>query len=210
MANQAAQTAYGPMVVVAVEQFFPPEQRLVHDALAFQFLPPGVRLIVKLTRWNPVRKWLFEVSERQARGVWAGVLCRKRYIDDKLAAALQTGMDARVVLGAGLDTHVCRLHPPLTVFEVDLPENSAYKKARLQQFYGRVPGHIHLAPLDFDSGDLSGALASQGYHSESKSFFIWEAVTQYLSEAGVRKTFDFLANAGAGSQLVFTYVRKDF
>jgi O-methyltransferase involved in polyketide biosynthesis len=36
------------------------------------------------------------------------------------------------------------------------------------------------------------------------------AVTQYLTEAGVRKTFDFLGTAAPGSRLVFTYVRKDF
>jgi O-methyltransferase involved in polyketide biosynthesis len=39
---------------------------------------------------------------------------------------------------------------------------------------------------------------------------VWEAVTLYLTETGVRETFEFLASAQPGSQLVFTYLRKDF
>ena len=39
----AAQTAFGPMVIAAVEQFEPAEQRIVTDPLAVRFLPPGSR-----------------------------------------------------------------------------------------------------------------------------------------------------------------------
>lgn len=39
---------------------------------------------------------------------------------------------------------------------------------------------------------------------------MWEAVTQYLTEQGVRATFDRLAKAARGSRLAFTYVRKGF
>jgi methyltransferase (TIGR00027 family) len=96
------------------------------------------------------------------------------------------------------------------VFEVDLPENIAYKRTILDKTLGGVPAHITLAPLDFDSQDLASGLASLGYPAGTKSFFIWEAVTQYLSEDGVRKTMIFLAQAKAGSRLVFTYICKDF
>jgi methyltransferase (TIGR00027 family) len=65
-------------------------------------------------------------------------------------------------------------------------------------------------PLDFDSQDLESGLASQGYQTEYKSLFIWEAVTQYLNEEGIRKTMNFLSKAGRGSRLVFTYIREDF
>ena len=212
VANQAAQTAYGPMTVVAVEQYYPERQRLVDDGLALQFLPPGLRVLVKLTRWAPVRALMLKASDRRAQGVWGGVLCRKRYIDDKLHEALREGIQAIVILGAGLDTRAYRLAPLRTVpvFEVDLPENVERKTARLRQLYGSVPAHVALVPVDFESQDVAGALASHGYRTEHKSLFIWEAVTQYLDENGVRKTFSFLAQAQAGSRLVFTYVRKDF
>lgn len=53
-------------------------------------------------------------------------------------------------------------------------------------------------------------MKSHGYSTYKKTFFIWEGVTQYLTEEGIRATFDFLAKAAPGSRLAFTYVLKDF
>ena len=64
--------------------------------------------------------------------------------------------------------------------------------------------------MNFDREDLSALLESHGFSPREPTFFIWEAVTQYLTESGVRSTFDFLAAAGLGSRMVFTYIRKDF
>jgi hypothetical protein len=64
-----------------------------------------------------------------------------------------------------------------------------------------------LVPIDVETQDLAD-LANHGYRPERPTFFVWEAVTQYLTEAGVRKTFDFLATAAPGSHLVFTYVAQ--
>ena len=63
---------------------------------------------------------------------------------------------------------------------------------------------------DFDRDNLDELLASLGYSANLKTFFVWEAVSQYLTEAGVRATFDFFSHAPGGSQLAFTYVRRDF
>jgi len=200
------------MSIVAVEQYYPEGQRLVQDELALQFLPLGLKSLAKLTRWPPARALMFNISEKRARGVWGGVLCRKRYIDEKVLEALSAGINAIVILGAGLDTRAYRLAllAGILVFEVDLPENIEYKRAKLQQLYGRVPTYVTLVPVDFDGQELESALASQGYTTEQRSFFVWEAVTQYLTERGVRKTFSFLAKAKAGSRMVFTYIRQDF
>ena len=40
--------------------------------------------------------------------------------------------------------------------------------------------------------------------------FVLEAVTQYLTDDGIASTFDFLAQAPAGSRLLFTYVKRSF
>ncbi|MFD2351003.1 class I SAM-dependent methyltransferase [Nonomuraea ferruginea] len=48
------------------------------------------------------------VRPARAGGVWGGVLCRKRYADDKVAEAFGAGIEQLVVLGAGLDTRACR------------------------------------------------------------------------------------------------------
>jgi methyltransferase (TIGR00027 family) len=212
MANQAAQTAFGPMSVVAVEQNYPEDQRLVQDDLAYQFLPASLKALVTLTRWPPARALMFSLSERRASGIWGGVLCRKRYLDEKVLEAISAGITTVVILGAGLDTRAYRLAPltDIHVFEADLPENIAYKRARLQQLYGGVPAHVSLVPIDFDHEDLESALVSQGYQTGQRCLFVWEAVTQYLTEGGVRKTLCFLAKAEVGSRMAFTYIRQDF
>jgi methyltransferase (TIGR00027 family) len=212
MENRSAKTALGPMVIVAVEQNFPQGNRLIRDDVAYRFLPLGIRSLAKLTRFSPIRGLLIWSSERRARGVWGGIACRKRYIDDRLIEALGSEIDAVVNLEAGLDTLAYR--PPalstLSVFEVDPPENISHKRHVLHQVYGRIPDHVTLVPLDFEHQDLERVLTSHGYQIQQKSFFIWEAVTQYLTERGVRKVFSFLAKANPGSKFVFTYIRKDF
>lgn len=211
MANPAAGTAYGPMVVTAIEQSYPPDRRVIDDKLAARFLPSAVQVFLAATRLPSVRKLFFRFSESRGRGVWAGVLCRKRYIDDKLSEAVCTGIQVVVNLGAGLDTRAYRALLPegIPVFEVDLPENIAYKRRKLIEVFDRIPDCAVLLPLDFDHEDLGSRLEAQGFPAGCRAFYIWEAVTQYLSEEGVRKTMGFLSKAGRGSRLVFTYIRKD-
>ena len=79
-----------------------------------------------------------------------------------------------------------------------------------QTVLGEVPVHVTLVGLDFDREDLAAALAVHGYLGDRQTFFIWEAVIQYLTEVGIRKTLDFLAKAACGSRLAFTYACKDF
>lgn len=210
MGSQAAQTALGPMVIVAVDRN--DEAPLTDDALAYRLLPAGMRLGVTVTRWSPLRRAMIRATERKLPGMWASFLCRKRYIDDSLHDAARSGLDAVVSLGAGLDTRAYRL-PALAetpVYEIDLPGNIERKRALLARLYGEVPEHVTLVPVDFETQNLQDVLAAYGYWRDHKTFFVWEAVTQYLTEEGVRRTFDFLAGARAGSSLVFTYIRKDF
>jgi O-methyltransferase involved in polyketide biosynthesis len=70
----------------------------------------------------------------------------------------------------------------------------------------RLPELSGLPPREVDQREL----AAQGYSGTKPTFFVCEAVTQYLTEQGVRTTFGWLANAAKGSRLAFTYVRKGF
>jgi methyltransferase (TIGR00027 family) len=211
MTQAAAKTGSGPTVTVAIEQHFPEGQRIIEDKLAYSILPFSMRAIVSLTRPAFVRDWMVGASEKSAPGIWGGLLCRKRYIDEKLIETAGQ-IEAVVNLGAGFDTRAYRL-PALAdipVWEVDQPENIQPKQAQLRKLFGEVPSHVKLVPIDFDHETLDTVLATHGYPADQQTFFIWEAVTQYLTEAGVRKTFDFLARAARGSRLAFTYVRQDF
>jgi methyltransferase (TIGR00027 family) len=209
--SPAAQTAFGPMVQVAIEQYEAPERRLVSDDLALAMLAAGQRAIVRAMRWPLLRRLTISAGERAVPGSWSLIACRKRYIDDKLDEALPN-IDSVVVLGAGLDTRAYRLarRADIPVFEVDLPVNIARKKAAVQRAIGVQPASVHLVPLDFERDELIGALTEHGYKPDVRTFFIWEGVTQYLTEDAVRATLVALKASPAGSRLVFTYIRKDF
>ncbi|MDX3192270.1 SAM-dependent methyltransferase [Streptomyces sp. MN03-5084-2B] len=210
MAQGADQTAFGPMIIVAADQHENPP--LIVDEVARRTLPGAARLAAAATAWRPVRRALFTATEKKMPGLWASMLCRKRFIDDKLLAAVETGIEAVVILGAGFDTRACRLPAlrGLPVFEVDLPANTTRKEAALRKAFGRVPDGITLVGVDFETQDLADELGKHGHRTARRTFFIWEAVTQYLTEAGVRRTLDVLSAAPAGSGLAFTYLRQDF
>ena len=212
MARKAAETASGPAVVVAVEQHFPEGTRLIDDDLAGRILPAGMRFWVWLTRISWIRDWMLGMSEKKAPGVWAIFPSRKRYIEEKVAEAVVDQTQAVVNLGAGFDTLAYRLDAlaDVPVWEIDQPVNIEAKRSGLEKVLGEVPAHVTLVSIDFDSEDLAATLASHGYALDKKTFFILEAVTQYLTETGIQTTFDFLSKAPAGSRLAFTYVRKDF
>jgi methyltransferase (TIGR00027 family) len=209
--NPAAKTAFGPIVLAAIEQQETPDHRLVDDDLAASFLPKPLRAVVRATRFGPVRRAVIAASERSGPGLWANLSCRKSYIDDNLAESLPD-VGAVVILGAGLDTRPYRLARlgDVPVFEVDLPVNIARKRAIVSRVIGAVPASVQLVSVDFGRGDLMATLASYGYRAEVPTFFIWEGVTQYLTADAVAATFDQLALAASGSRLNFTYVRRDF
>lgn len=212
MARKAAKTGPGPTIIAALEQQFPEKQRIINDALAYSILPFGMRtsvwLTMRLFSANFTVKWM----EKRMPGMWSGFLCRKRYIDDKVTQDSENQTEVVVNLGAGFDTRAYRL-PALSrvpVWEVDQPDNISSKRSRLQEILDKMPTQVTLVPIDFDQQELGPVLAAHGYPADTKTFFIWEAVTQYLTKAGIRATFDFLAGAPAGSRLAFTYIRKDF
>jgi methyltransferase (TIGR00027 family) len=199
-------------MILALEQDFSEKERILRDDLAYRILPLSMRIRTWLGLRLMSRNSLVKRVEKMMPGLWGVFLCRKRYIDAKVTEAADGQVEAVVNLGAGFDTRAYRL-PALVevpVWEVDQPENLDAKRSRLRRVLEEVPAHVTLVPIDFDRQELGTALAAHGYPADTKTFFIWEGVTQYLTEAGIRTTLDFFANAPAGSRLAFTYVRKDF
>ena len=152
------------MVQAAIEQYEPPERRLVSDDLALSILPARHRALVRAMRWPLLRRLTIAAGERAVRGSWSLITCRKRYIDDKLDATLDD-IDSVVILGSGMDTRAYRLahRSDIPVFEVDLPVNIERKRAAVRRAIGGVPASVHLVPLDFERDDLIGALTENGY-----------------------------------------------
>lgn len=211
MSDAAAKTAIMPVALVAAEQYLPTSQRVIDDPLALRMLPWGARVFVRCLRPGFARQWIIGASERSNPGIWGGLLCRKRHIDEALLAALDD-IEAVVSLGAGFDTRCVRLPgvARLPVWEVDQPGNVALKAEGLCRALGAVPANVSFVAIDFDRESLGAALLRQGLTNGHRTFYIWEAVSQYLSESGACATFAFLSGAASGSRLAFTYVRREF
>jgi methyltransferase (TIGR00027 family) len=139
------------------------------------------------------------------------VAVRTRYIDDVLGDALRAGMDQVVILGAGFDCRAYRIPgvDSARVFEVDHPVTQARKKAVLARHLGALPAHVSLVPIDFTAHSLAAVMPGAGYRDATRTLFICEGVTHYLSASDVDALFEFVARSAAGgSRMVFTYIHR--
>ena len=211
MSKAAANTGRQPTALVAMEQRFPAGQRILFDDCAEKMISGPMGLLISSMKWQGVRNWMVAQSEKAIPGSWAGILCRKRYIDDQLLA-YACDMQAVVNLGAGFDTRALRLKElrDIPVWELDQKEIIAAKQARLKKLYSELPRNLLLAPVNFDHETAEAALCKSGYRFELTTFFILEAVTQYLTPDGLAGLFSTLSRAKAGSMLAFTYITGDF
>ena len=164
MSRAAAKTALSPTAMVALEQNFPQSQRIISDDLAHSILPLGARVFLRLLRFDWARNWLLRVAEKTSPGIYGGMLCRKRYIDEKLLESSDQ-IKAVVNLGAGFDTRLYRL-PALShipAWEVDQTVNIDSKRSALRRLFGTLPCPVTLVPIDFDRAKLGAALVASGF-----------------------------------------------
>ena len=140
------------------------------------------------------------------------VNARTKHIDKLLQEAAENGATQVVILGAGFDSRAYRFgkdYPKLTFIEVDHPTTSAYKQTLVKKIIGRTPSNVVFAPIDFNTQKLADVLTKVGYDPKQITFFIWEGVTFYITEAGVDQTLQFIATHPAqGSAVVFDYLLK--
>jgi methyltransferase (TIGR00027 family) len=208
MAKQTvSRTALGAAICRLIEQYQPTETRLFVDPVVHDLVGAPVRALMQIAF---MRDLTLKQMDAITAGIYGAQVCRTRYIDEAVEAALAEGVGQLVILGAGYDTRPYRL-PALeqvNVFEVDLPTVQADKKKKVQQHLGHPSAQVVFVPVDFDTQTLETALAGSTFDSARPAVFVWEGVTQYLSEAAVRQTLGFVGRAAPGSLIVFTYVLK--
>ena len=74
---------------------------------------------------------------------------------------------------------------------------------------GAVPENVTIIGMDFDRQNLTKVLGAAGFQTGERTLFIWEGVTQYLTGEAVKGTLEYVSSAsGAGSTIVFTYIRR--
>lgn len=157
-----------------------------------------------------VRRPLLWYRDRQFPGIIGNLVCRTRFIDDVLESALADDVEQVVILGAGFDTRAYRITgmDSIDVFEVDHPEVQVTKRERLESVFGKIPFHVTLVPIDFDTQSLAAALNRADFDFGKKTLFIWEGVTQYITEPAVDSTLQTVAETAEGGSIVFTYIEE--
>jgi methyltransferase (TIGR00027 family) len=197
-----SRTALGAALCRFVEQGQPSASRLFFDPVVERLLDP---MLITLAT-GPMQEWL--LSEL-GPGTYGAQVMRTRYIDEVVTGLVEGGVTQVVILGAGLDTRAYRL-PVLagaSVLELDLPATQQYKLRRL----GAVPAlaaGVRFVGTDFTAEPLGDVLDAAGLDRGRAVLFVWEGVSQYLTEAAVHSTLACVGTSVPGSALVFTYVRR--
>lgn len=208
MAKQTvSRTALGAAIMRLIEQYQPAEKRLFDDPVVKYLVGGSIQVFMQL---SSMRRLTLQQSDVITKGIYGVQICRTRYIDEAVLAALAQGVDQIVILGAGLDTRAYRL-PGIDqskVYEVDLPQAQAAKKKKIEQRFGNLPGHVRYVPIDFDKQSLEAVLAQNSFDREKPTLYIWEGVTQYITGEAVRRTLEFVGRSAPESSIVFTYVLK--
>jgi methyltransferase (TIGR00027 family) len=190
--GRASKTAEHNALFRALEAGRPAGRRLFDDPYVHRFLSLRFRAALAL---GGVAVGLID---RGWPGVRATVVARTRLIDELVLASVDD-VDQVVILGAGFDTRAYRLPAlrVLPVVEVDHPDTQRRKRARL----GPAPDNVRFVPTDFRFETL-------GPGPTVRTLFLWEGVTNYLTESAVDATLRWCAGAPAGSHLVVTYIDR--
>jgi len=205
-------TAEGMAAYRFAESRKPEHERVCYDPLARHLMSTKFRIITKNRTVAEIANWF--LVARRLPGVIDlvrnDVVVRTRYIDDYLKECIGNGIRQLVILGAGYDSRAYRiegLRGKVKVYEIDHPATQEAKTKRLKRLLGSLPGHVVYVPVDFSKDKLDGRLLESGYDRNSKTLFIWEGVTMYLSAEAVDDTLAFVVNnSGEGSSIIFNYI----
>ncbi len=187
------------------------DKRLFVDLLADSFLRPSLKLAVCVASIPVVGKVVPRFIDYRWPGARTSGVARTRLIDDLMLDALRRGLEQIVILGAGFDARAYRLERPATTrfFEVDQPSTSRSKRRLTQKYLGALPPDVVYVEMDFNRQEIGAALEKAGFRQKRPAFFLWEGVTNYLTENAVDASLRWIGSSAPNSQLVFTYVHKD-
>lgn len=206
--GEVSWTAEGVAVMRAIGALAPDEKIRNPDYLAMEFINPAY------WHYSVYRKTNYEACMKVVRAyrvdTYFLVNARTHKLDQTLQQMAADGLEQVVVLGAGFDTRAYRFAgkmPDIRFFELDLPATLERKKEVVKEALGSVPDYVSYAPIDFNTETIEEALVRVGYDPAKKTYFVWEGVTMYITEAAVEATLRFIATRSApGSAVVFDYL----
>jgi methyltransferase (TIGR00027 family) len=186
------------------------EDRIVTDPYAPIFLSASTRALYRaLTATGPA---LRRAEQFEIAGLATSALCRHRFIDEHLLAALPE-VSQIVILGAGYDARAYRFADEIggrPVYEVDLPPISRRKAAIVARNRPRFgPVSVRRVEIDFRTQSLTTRLADSGFVAGASTFVVWEGVSMYLTREAVEGTLTALASVcGKGSVLAMDFWQR--
>lgn len=151
-----------------------------------------------------------DMNPQWTGGFRAHIVARARFIEDLVAEEVGRGMEQYVVLGAGLDTFPQRnpqLAGELSVFEVDQPETSAWKRERLTELGFGIPEWLKLVPVDFEKQQSwREASVAAGFDAAQPALVVSTGVTQYLTHEANLQLFQQVKQMASGTMLAITFM----
>lgn len=174
----------------ALESARSPEKRLFVDPFARAFVGRWLNAVVTLAHAPGGVHLVHRFIDHRWPGARSSAVARTRFIDDRVCAAVANGIEQLVLLGAGFDSRAYRLPgiDRVAVFEVDHPSTLDKKRRVIGATLGAVPSHVRFVATDFNQGTLRGAMAAAGYGELRRTLFVWEGVTNYITESAVDET----------------------
>jgi methyltransferase (TIGR00027 family) len=206
--KRASRTAEYMAFFRGLESVRPAGRRLFVDPYADRFVRASLRRAVAASRWAGLGAVVNWYADWRLPGARTSAIARTRLIDDALGVVATEGISQVVILGAGFDCRAYRLAGlgGAKVFEVDHPSTLATKVRVLRTALPKVPENVKFVEIDFNRQSLPEVLCEAGFQRSKPTVFLWEGVTNYLTAEAVDLVLGFVADCGAGSQIIFTYV----
>ena len=191
-------TAQGVAKQRLIETIASPDKRVINDPYADSFvIGSGFMKLMghKLNAW---------LSEKLAPGFHEHLIARTKFIDELIVKSAINGIEQYVILGAGYDSRAHRLELPssLKIFEVDQPEVSDNKLAKLPK---ELPNseNVTYVNIDFSYQSLTEQLIGAGFNQEKSTIFTLEGVSQYITKEAVSSTIKELASLTRDTNSIF-------
>ena len=191
-------TAQGVAKQRLIETIAGADKRVINDPYADSFVIGSG--FIKLMG-HKLNTWL---SEKLAPGFHEHLISRTKFIDELIQKSAVNGTEQYVILGAGYDSRAHRLELPssLKIFEVDQPEVSDNKLAKLPK---ELPNsdNVTYVNIDFSYQSLTEQLIGAGFDQKKFTIFTLEGVSQYITKEAVSSTIKELASLTRDTNSIF-------
>ncbi|MDI9337332.1 MAG: SAM-dependent methyltransferase [Alphaproteobacteria bacterium] len=180
---------------------------IFNDHVAHKFLKFPLSLIPKFRFF--FNTYLSKIKKFQS--VRIENLTRAAYNEAKMLTAIKNGTKQILILGAGMDSFICRYHnqfPDINIYEIDHPNTQNLKK----QFLKKIPYHpnTNFVSVNFENQDWIKELSKTNFDFKQPVYISWLGVSYYLKLESLVYTFKTLFNMiSKGSQLILDYGLKD-